>query len=115
MTMNKILSIVGAVLLTAAIILAFTTSNNAEKMLAKKDETVMKYLSKSQEALKEENISAALNYAKLAIQASPKNKKAFEAYNDAMKLKYAPSQDDITSTPVTAPKATEEEAPDMGC
>ena len=110
---------VGIVLLGASLSLAYLSSNNANEMIAKKDAIVMHYIKQSNEAFETDNIGAALKFAKLAIEANPKSKKAFKTYENIIEEKYKPeegieTQDEVTSKK-PEPEPEEEVAPDMGC
>ena len=111
--MNIISSVVGTVLLIAAFTLAYLSSNNGEALLAQKDAIVMQYVDKSNEALEQEELKAAIKYAKLAMQADPKNKNGFDAYDRAMEVKYDVESTDQQSSP--ANEDEESEDGDMGC
>ncbi len=116
--MKPISGIVGIVLLIAST-LVVVLSTSDETYLEKKNAMVMKYVTHSSEALKQEDIKSAIKYAKLAIAVDPKNKKGFKAYEAAVELKYKPSQSEIEGEveEKVQPSADEEEeeAPDMGC
>ncbi len=116
--MKVISSIVGAVLLTAAFVLAYLSNGNANEMIAKKEAIVMKYVDDSTKALEEENISDAIKFAKLAIAADTKNKSGFKALEAAYELKYKPeegSEDEEDNDEESPNEEGEEEAVDMGC
>ena len=116
--MKVISAIVGIVLLGASFILASLASSNATEMIEKKDAIVMKYIEQSNVAVENEDTKSALKFAKLAIQADPKSKKAFKAYEAIVEAKYKPSEDAQSSqgngneSPVDD---EEEEEEDMGC
>jgi len=109
--MQKISILVGAVLLVAASALSYFSATNGKKMLEKKDAIVMKYVNASDTALEDEDIKNAIKYAKLAIQADPKNKKGYVCYTNAMEEKYQSSGDSENSD---APEASED-SEEMGC
>jgi len=115
--MKVISSIVGAVLLTAAFVLAYLSNSNANEMIAKKEAIVMKYVDDSTKALEEENISDAIKFAKLAIAADTKNKAGFKALEAAYETKYKPADGEEEDNEEESPneEAGEEEAVDMGC
>jgi len=113
--LKVISAIVGIVLLLAALVLSYLSSNG-EVMLAKQDAKIMEYVVKSQEALKDEDVMEALKYAKLAIIVDPTNRKGFKAYEAAVELKYKPTEDLMQkSEEQMKPEVEEEIAPDMGC
>jgi len=113
MSMNVISSIVGSVLLTAALVLAYLASTNGEELLNQQNAIVMQYVEKSDEALEEEEVQTAIKYAKLAMQADPKNKNGFDAYDRAMEFKYDVESTDEESSP--SADDDESEDGDMGC
>ncbi len=107
----KILSIiVGLILLAASATLSYVSANNGAEMLAKKDAIVMQYVDASDEALDDEDITGAIKYAKLAIQADPKSKKGYICYTNAMEEKYQTDEEDSDS-----PEAESSEESFMGC
>ena len=109
--MKVISIIVGLFLLGAAAALSYISANNGEKMMAKRDAIVMKYVNLSDNALEDEDIKGAIKYAKLAIQADPKNKKGYVCYSNAMEEKYQNSGDSENSN---YPEAESDDA-SMGC
>ena len=110
--MNVISSIVGSILLIASLTLAYLASANGEARIAKQNAIIKKYLEESEYALEDEDVEEAIQYAKLAMQADPKNKKAFEAYDKAMQLKYH-TQKSENSSGTPSPNAAAEV--EMGC
>lgn len=108
--MNFISSIVGSTLLIAAFTLAYFASVNGEALVARQNAIVMDYIEEAEYALEDEDADEAIHYAKLAMQADPRNKKGFEVYDKAMQLKYKVQK----STPAApAPSAAAEV--EMGC
>jgi hypothetical protein len=115
--MKVISSIVGLVLLSAAFILAYLSNTNANEMIANKQAIVMKYVSDSTAALEEEDLSAAIKFAKLAIAADAKNRAGFKALEAAYETKYKPADDEESEDEEESVNSqeNEEEAVDMGC
>ena len=118
--MKIISGVIGIVLLIASTLIV-VLSTSEETYIEKKDAMVLKYVEHSNQALIKEEINEAIKYAKLAIAVDPKNKKGFKAYEEAIELKYKPSQSEIvedepiSQTQPSAEEEEEEEAPDMGC
>ena len=118
--MKLISGIIGIVLLIASTVIV-VLSTSEESYLDKKNAMVIKYVDQSTKSLEKADIKEAIKYAKLAIAVDPKNKKGFNAYEDAIELKYKPSQsdeieDDTSSNEQpSSQEEDEEEAPDMGC
>ncbi len=108
----KIISIiVGLILIASAAALSYVSANNGAKMLQKRDAIVMKYVNLSDSALEDEDIQGAIKYAKMAIQADPKNKKGYTCYTNAMEEKYQNAGDSENSD---MPQAGGDDA-SMGC
>ena len=116
--MKIISGIIGIVLLIASTLIVVLSTSD-ETYIEKKDALVMKYVEHSTQALTQEDRKEAIKYAKLAIAVDPKNKKGFKAYEEAIELKYKPSEDDAyeqdSESVQSQPEDEEEEAPDMGC
>jgi hypothetical protein len=108
---------VGGALLSASLVLAYLSNNNAEQMIENQNAIVMKYVDDSTKSLQSENISGAIKFAKMAIVADPKNKAGFKAYEKAMELKYKPKDMDEKNQIIEESPVQEviEAAPDMGC
>jgi len=111
--MNIISTVVGTALLLAAFTLAYLSSNNGEALLANQNNIVMQYVDKSNEALEDEEVKSAIKYAKLAMQADPKNKNGFEAYDRAMDFKYNVESEGENSSPLSEDEESDDG--DMGC
>lgn len=114
--MRVVSGIIGLVLILVAVII-IVLSTGEESYSAKKEAMVQKYVANSQKALEQDNIKEAINFAKMAIEADVKNKAGFKAYEEALKTKYKPSEEMITSPVIEESPVEEkiEEAPDMGC
>jgi len=124
--MKLISSIVGVVLLSASIALAYLANTNAQKVMASKNLIVEKYVKNSTDALATQDIKGAVKFAKLAIAADPKNKAGFKALEAVYEVKYKPAEnndeesveeptkDDSPSKEAPAAEEEEEET-DMGC
>ena len=97
--MRTLSIIVGLALLVAASVLAYVSANSGTEMLAKKEAIVIQYVDASEEALDDEDISKALKYAKLAIQANPKDRRGFISYENAMDAKYEVDSEEGSDTP----------------
>jgi len=109
--MRKISIIVGLALLAAASLLSFVSANNGSKILAQKEALVMQYVDASEEALDDEEISKAIKYAKLAIQADPKSKEGYDSYKNAMDAKYELQSEEGADSP----NAENSDESMMGC
>ncbi|WP_331774399.1 hypothetical protein [Sulfurospirillum sp. 1612] len=107
--------IVGAGLLVAAIVLSFVVSSNGETIIANQKKLTTEYVSKSDTALQNGDISSALKYAKLAISANPKGTAGFDAYNKVMEAKYKPATQETAAPVAPAPDMSEDDSADMGC
>ena len=116
--MKVISAIVGIVLLSASLILAYLSNNHANEMIVKKDAIVMKYVNDSDKALKSGDIKGAIKFAKLAIKADPNSKKGYICLENAYTKKYKSDEEESSSkydnTP-TQPTQEEDEEEDMGC
>ncbi len=110
--MQKLSIFVGIVLLLASLALSYISANNGAKMMAKRDAMVMKYVNLSDSALEDEDIKGAIKYAKMAIQADPKNKKGYVCYTNAMEEKYQSSGESENSD---TPQASGDDDASMGC
>jgi len=116
--MKVISAIVGIVLLGASFILASLSSSNANEMIAKKEAIVQRYIKQSNEAMESEDVKSAIKFVRLAIQADPKSKSAFKAYEAIIASKYKPSEDEESSQENSNESPAddeEEEEEDMGC
>ena len=114
--MKVISAVVGASLLGISISLAYLASNNANEMINKKDAIITKYINQSNQALENNNINNAKRFAKSAIVVDPKSKKAFDNYENIIKLQYAPNINTNVNIPASAPVPTQAaEEYDMGC
>ncbi len=109
--MKTLSIIVGLMLLAAASVLSYVSANNGSKMLENKETIVIQYVDASEEALEDEDISKALKYAKLAIQADPKDRRGFLSYEKAMDAKYDAYGEESSDTP----KAENSDEAMMGC
>ncbi len=111
--MNKITSIIGLVLISAAGIIA-ALSTNYEDVIKAKKELSSKYINKAQVELDNKNYGKAENFAKLAIKADPNNKDAFELIKNITKasLPIATTQE---SKKEEAPKPKKKISIDLGC
>jgi len=109
--MKTLSIIVGLMLLAAASALSYVSANNGAKMLENKETVVIQYVDASEEALEDEDISKALKYAKLAIQADPKDRRGFISYERAMDAKYNAYGKEGSD----APKAENSDEAMMGC
>jgi len=116
--MKVISAIVGIVLLSASLILAYLSNSHSNEMIVKKDAIVMKYVNDSDKALESGDIKGAIKSAKLAIKADPNSKKGYVCLENAYTKKYKSNEEaplnGYGSTP-TQPAQEEEEEEDMGC
>jgi hypothetical protein len=114
--MRVISGITGLILiLTAVVIIILSTGDNSYAM--KKEQLVAKYITNANQALVKNNYVEAINFAKMAIQADPKNNNGFMIYNKIMEAKFKPTitqekTEDNEDLPV---KKVIQAAPDMGC
>ncbi len=111
-------AIVGAVLLVAAFVLSYASYTKGEAMMAKKEALVMKYVKASDDALAKSDIKGAIKYAKMAIEADPKDKKGYVCYNNALVAKYKPVKAESSGEEAPkkeAPAPSEEDDSLLGC
>ena len=120
--MKVISAIVGIILLSASLILAYLSNHHANEMVIKKDAIVMKYVHDSDKALESGDIKGAIKSAKLAIKADPNTKKGYVCLENAYTKKYKPTDEMSNTTedsaapvamPSFAPPSYDED--DMGC
>jgi Tfp pilus assembly protein PilF len=90
MNMRTISIIIGAILLTVALILSFLSSDK-DVMLTKQNTLMLEYIKKSSTALENGDTHNAISLAKKAIQANPNDNRGFEAYKSAIKIKFGGS------------------------
>ena len=122
--MNKIISVVGIVLIVAAGLVA-SLSASKEDILKSKKIICEKYVKNAQQALKSGDFKSALKFAKLAIKADPENKAGFKVLTQIADAKCKASMPAVTKTTVTpAAKPAKEATPakpapaeeeEMGC
>ncbi len=109
--MNKITSIVGLVLITAAGIIVALTSNYADIIKGKK-ELCKSYITKAQSALDNKNYGDAQKFAKEAIKADPENRAAYDLIAEITKATVAPAS---ATEKKEAPKPKKKISIDLGC
>ncbi len=89
--MNKVISIVGLVLIAAAGVLA-AISTSHEDILKSKKELCAKYTKNAQAALANNDIEKAFKFAKLAIKADPENRAGYKVLAQITDAKCKASQ-----------------------
>jgi len=118
--MNKIISVVGIVLIVAAGLVA-SLSASKEDILKSKKIICEKYVKNAQQALKSGDFKSALKFAKLAIKADPENKAGFKILAQIADAKCKASMPAAakTNAPAAKPSAPAKPAPaeeeEMGC
>ena len=116
--MNKIISIVGIVLIIAAGALAAISSSH-EDLLNSKKELCAKYTKDAKAALDQKDFTKAMKFAKLAIKADPENKSGYAILSQITEAQCSGKVPSNTATKPATNKATTKPAPaeeeEMGC
>jgi len=120
--MNKIISIVGIVLITAAGVLT-ALSASKEDVIKSKKILCEKYTKNAEVALQQKDFDKAFKFAKLAIKVDPENKLGYKVLEKIMNAKCAvntPTSNKATNqtntkAPLKPAKPAAEEEEEMGC
>ncbi len=113
--MNKIISIVGIVLIVAAGVLA-AVSSTKEDVLKSKKELCAKYTKDAEAALAQKDFTRAMKFAKLAIKVDPENKSGYQVLT---KIADAQCSGKVPTNTTAAPAGKKPVKPaaeeEMGC
>ncbi len=114
--MNKIISIVGIVLIVAAGVLA-AVSSTKEDVLKSKKELCAKYTKDAEAALAQKDFTKAMKFAKLAIKVDPENKSGYKVLTKIADAQCSGKVPTNTAAPAgkKPAKSDAEEEEELGC
>ena len=120
MQTSKVAVIGGIMILIGGLLLAFYTASSEPALQEARAKSIANYVSLTQKAIEDKDLSQAEKFAKKALVIDPSNKKALKAYKDAILASNggsAPAESTTQSTPQAQPatKKKAESEDEMGC